>query len=380
MITLSPTLERLAENLFCEPSPADLQSVPPEPEDSTLDSDGPDDVVISAAVRDAIASHVAARAFLRPEALKAGEIVLLDRIGMDAKQVSRQLGAAVGVLLVNQKLAGVWDGLVVAGELDYAAQFDVFIEEGDEPVDPAMRFIQAWNPVKIVPRVQCRRLGVLSAARLAAIAEVSKEALAGSAPSSLPASLTRIGLRQLQSGASVVTGTSLGNLNDPRRHYQSLYKALAREASVPSIAFEEEQAREPSAEQTGPQIPPTWKSWLWPALTGIAATLLIGQNLLFQNQIEKEKLEAFRSAAPATASSQKVAPRLRVTFKPNVSYESVAKAMRDLGAQFVSGPDENGDVLLSVSADRIQEAATVLRIRDLVDSVEIIPEKKEAAK
>jgi hypothetical protein len=63
-----------------------------------------------------------------------------------------------------------------------------------------------------------------------------------------------------------------------------------------------------------------------------------------------------------------------------VSYESVAKAMRDLGAQFVSGPDENGDVLLSVSADRIQEAATVLRIRDLVDSVEIIPEKKEAAK
>ena len=134
MITLNPTLERLEENLFCEPSPADLQSVLPEPDDLTLDNDGPDEVVISAAVRDAIASHVAARAFLRPEDLKAGEIVLLDRIAMDAKQVSRQLGSAVGVLLVNQKLAGTWDGLVVAGEQDYAAQSDVFIDEGTNPL------------------------------------------------------------------------------------------------------------------------------------------------------------------------------------------------------------------------------------------------------
>lgn len=376
MTTLSPTLEKLTESLLCETQAAEIPLENLGQDESSAASEDNDDVVISEAVHAAIASHVAARALLRPEDLKAGEIVLLDRIGMSAKGGGRQLDVTVGVLLVEQKTPGIWHGFVVAGQQDYAGQFDVFIDEEDEPVDPTMRFIQAWNPVEIVPSTMCRRLGVLSAARLSAVAEVSKEALAGWAPTALPPTLTRMGLRQLSSGASVVTGTSLGNLNDPRRHFQSLYRALAREASVSAIAYKEEHARA----NGGKEQEPSWKSWLWPTLTGVAATLLVAQNLLFQNPIDKEKLDALRSAVPPSLSTQRVGPRLRVTFKPNVSYESIAKAVRDTGAQFISGPDENGDVLLSVSADRMQEAATVLRIRDLVDAVEILPEKKEAAK
>ena len=65
-------------------------------------------------------------------------------------------------------------------------------------------------------------------------------------------------------------------------------------------------------------------------------------------------------------------PALRVAFKPGASYEAIAKALRDVGAQFISGPDDNGEILLAVPGDRAREAATVLRLRDLVDSVEVI--------
>lgn len=375
MIALSPSLHNLAESLFCNAEKFDIPVEKFAPDSESTDDEGWREIVVPDWVQTAIASHVAARAIVQPNDLRVGDIIMLDRIGNDDKHDGRQPNITVGVLLIEKRAAGIWHGLMVAGEKDYASQFDVFIDEKDEPVDPAMRFIQVWNPVELVFNTECRRLGVLSAARLATIAEVSEEALAGIAQTALPTAITRIGLRQLASGASVVTGTSLGNLNDPRRHYQSLYRALAREASVPAIVLSESQARANSATSSKP----SWKSWLWPTLAGIAATILVGQNVLLRTQIDTESLEKTRSVKGAETRRERVGPKLKVLFKPNVSYEAIAKAVRDIGAQIVSGPDDNGDIYLSVSPNRIQEAATVLRIRDLVDSVEIIPEQKEIA-
>lgn len=376
MIKLSPPLDNLAEWLFCDARQPDIQQQELVLDSVPTDDESWQDVAVPDFVRAAIASHVAARAILRPKDLRAGDIVLLDHIGKDDRHEGRPLNETVGVLLVEQKVANVWRGFVVAGEQDYASQFDVFIDKKDEPIDPAMRFVHAWNPVEIVITAECRRLGVLSAARLAAVSEVSNEALAGLAPTALPPSITRIGLRQVASGASVVTGTSIGNLSDPRRQYQSLYRALAREASVPATALAVEQMRRNAA-----RVSETfWKTWLWPTLAGVAATLLVGQNVLLRTPIDSESLEKTRSARATEIRRERVGPRLKVLFKPTVSYEAIAKAVRDIGAQFVLGPDDNGDIYLSVTPDRIQEAATVLRIRDLVDSVEILPEQKDVAK
>lgn len=376
MITLSPSLENLAERLFCEAQQPDIQLHKRALESVLTDDEGWRDVAVPDFVRAAIASHVAARITVQPRDLRAGDIILLDRIGNGHRHEGRPLNETVGVLLAEQKVADIWRGFVVAGEQDYASQFDVFIDTKDEPVDPAMRFVQAWNPIEIVITSECRRLGVLSNTRLAAVSEVSEEALSGLAPTALPPSITRIGLRQLTSGASVVTGTSTGDLNDCRRHYQSLYRALACEASVPAIALAEEQVRKKSAKLSKS----SWRSWLWPTLAGVAATVLVGQNVMLRNQVESESLERTRSVNGAEIRRERAGPRLKVLFKPNVSYEAIAKAVRDIGAQFVSGPDDNGDIYLTVSPERIQEASTVLRIRDLVDSVEILPELKEAAK
>lgn len=376
MIALSPSLENLAECLFCDARQHDIQL-----QDLALDSVPTDDeswreVAVPDFVRASIASHVAARAILQPKDLRAGDIVLLDQIGKDEKHEGRPLNETVGILLVEQKFADVWRGFVVAGEQDYASQFDIFIDEKDEPVDPAMRFVQAWNQIEVIFTAECRRLGVFSAARLAAVSEVANEALAGLAATALPPSIPRIGLRQLASGASVVTGTSIGNLRDPRKQYQSLYRALAREASVPAIALAEERVRNAAARK----FPSSWKAWLWPTLAGIAATILVGQNVLLRTQVDSESLEKTRSVKGAEIRRERVDPRLKVLFKPNVSYEAIAKAVRDIGAQFVSGPDDNGDIYLSVTSEKVQEAVTVLRIRELVDSVEILQERKDVGK
>ena len=115
-------------------------------------------------------------------------------------------------------------------------------------------------------------------------------------------------------------------------------------------------------------------------VAGLAATVIIGQSILLVNQADFGAQEKIRSVSPPGSRAGLAGPRLKVLFKPNVTYEAIAKAVRDIGAQFVTGPDDNGDVLLSVPAERMQEAATVLRIRELVDSIEMLPEQKEIAK
>ena len=368
MTTLNPSAERLAENLFGDEQTTDFVSAYVSTESDSMPETDWRDVIVPDSVRAAIASHVEARRILQAQEVRAGDIILLNHIGSDRRQVN----AVVGVLLTEQRPNGVWNGFVVAGELDYAAQFDVHIEDQDEPVDPAMRFIQAWNPIEVVINTPCRVLGALSPPRIAAIAEAATEAKAGHAASALPPSLTRIGLRQLSSEASVVTGTSIGNINDPRRHYQSLYKAFARQASVPAIAQSQPKTSAPHAGER--------KSWLWPIVAGFAATVIVGQSILLMNQVDIGAQEKTRAINPPGERVKLVGPRLKVLFKPNVNYESIAKAVRDIGAQFVSGPDDNGDVVLSVPVERMQEAATVLRMRELVDSIEMLPEQKDAAK
>ncbi len=323
------------------------------------------DIPVSDVVRSSIASHIGARDLARNVALQRGDIVVVSRVGDQSDKSGHGLAAVVGVLLTKRIRADVWQGFIAAGEIEYVGEFDVLIDEADEPVDSAVCFIQAWNPASVWPETKVRRLGRLSEGRLDAIAEVANENARGAAQGALRPSLTRIGLRQLASGTSVVTGTSLGNRSDPRLEYQSLYRALAIELTADTERRMQIAPLKPIGRITIP-------SWMWPVLTGVAFTLVIGQGLLLMNQTQPVWTEPYRSVGGPSKSTGILIPALRVAFKPGASFEAIAKALRDVGAQFISGPDDNGEVLLAVPADRAREAATVLRLRDLVDSAEVL--------
>lgn len=371
MKTLSPPLSTISASLSGD-STREHADLADAPETVELADVAPLDwqaIPVTEAVRSSIASHVAARDIPRNVAPQQGDIVLVSRIGDGGDKSSRDLGAVVGVLLNERVGADAWQGFIVAGEIEYVGEFDVLIEEGDEPVDPAACFIQTWNPVSVWPEARVRRLGRVSASRLMAVIEVSHESIHGKAQGALPMSLTRIGMRQLASGASVVAGTSVGGRADPRREYQSLYRALAIELTADTKRRLDAALQ---ARPLKPTVPSNRLKWLWPTLTGVAFTIVIGQGLLLMNQTQPVWTESYRSITGPPKSTTNPTHAVRVAFKPGASYEAIAKALRDVGAQFISGPDDNGEVMLAVPAGRAREAATVLRLRDLVDSVEVI--------
>ena len=205
MKPLSPSLSDIAASLSGDGSRDDGVIA-----DATKFSDLADvvplnwqEVPVSDAVRSRISSHISARDLARNVAPQRGDIVLVSRAGAHGNETGRDIAVVVGVLLNERIRAEAWQGFIVAGEIEYVGEFDVLIEETDEPVDPAVCFIQVWNPVTVLPDTNVRLLGRLSEGRLNAIADVKDECELGKAHNALPPSLTRIGLRQLASGSSV---------------------------------------------------------------------------------------------------------------------------------------------------------------------------------
>lgn len=120
----------------------------------------------------------------------------------------------------------VWYGWLLASDTDYACAWDVILQEDDEPFDPLAAMVQAWNPVHLYVPSATAVLGELSAQRLAAVRDVALELLgAESDPSAAdPGALVQ---RVTEGGHLVLTGTPLGDGNDPRWRYQELYFAAA---------------------------------------------------------------------------------------------------------------------------------------------------------
>lgn len=240
-----------------------------------------------------------------------------------------------------------WKGWVVAPEADYATDRDVVLEERDAPVDPVAAMVQTWNAVQVDPAGGAI-LGRLSEDRLDAVREVARGV---PVPDDIPEP-GLVFLRDLPGGQTVLSGTMLGELDDPRRHYQRLYRMAARSIEVGGAAV---------------ASPGRRVAWLKPAFA-VAATLLIAQSAVLiglQLQPPDDGVSVWRSAGEANAGVQ-----LRIIFKADARESEIRALLGTMGGQFVAGPDAYGEYVIRIDKLPLDQALLQLRASPLVDSVE----------
>jgi hypothetical protein len=164
-----------------------------------------------------------------------------------------------------------WRGWLVSPEVDYATDRDVVVEPDDGPTDPLAGMVQTWNPLTLMVPTTTRILARLSTYRLNLIKEVAGEPNSGEEWLATPG---KIALRPTSSGRIVLTGSPLGNEDDPRHEYQDLYATLAKRL-VPSHSIEQERAQPPE-----PNIFLRLTSWIQGHRLGsgmaVAASVLCG--------------------------------------------------------------------------------------------------------
>ena len=122
----------------------------------------------------------------------------------------------------------IWHGYLMAAETDYATDWDLLLQEEDEPVDPTARMIQAWNRVRVSCPAATMALGLLPPQRLATlrdlVAAIGRREHARVEPQ--PGELVQ---RACGSTGLILTGTPLLDvgLEDPRCAYQAIYREVA---------------------------------------------------------------------------------------------------------------------------------------------------------
>ncbi|MBK1645469.1 hypothetical protein CKO25_12610 [Thiocapsa imhoffii] len=171
-----------------------------------------------------------------------GLIVRLDRV-MDARgPLGWDLPQPLAVLLSEPtEERNLWYGWLMASETDYASHWDLVLDDRDEPRDPLAAMVQIWNPVHLYWPAASAVLGQLQPARLAAVRDLAVDL--GNTPP--PLGNTRAGTlvqRTTSGGHLVITGTPLGDSEDPRQRYRELYFAaadLVRDMARQSITQED---------------------------------------------------------------------------------------------------------------------------------------------
>jgi hypothetical protein len=144
--------------------------------------------------------------------------------------------APLCVLLDKERSVGLWQGWVVAPETDYATDQDVILEPSDEPFDPIAAMVQTWNPIDVEIKAANLVLAKLSNERMDTVREVAR----GEVFTEISARPGFISPMRTRSGASVLSGTCLGNSTDPRRDYRQLYLEFAAIKSTDNTAIPEQ--------------------------------------------------------------------------------------------------------------------------------------------
>ena len=134
-----------------------------------------------------------------------------------------------GVLLDRPIADNSWCAWLTAPECDWAGPFDVLLEPGDEPFDPACGIVQTWNTLEVTQKPHNAVLGVLGQTRLGAIRAIHQQHKEGFIPD-IPPEPGKIGLRASGSGDHVLTGTPL-LADDSRLSYQRLYRRVVLAAT-----------------------------------------------------------------------------------------------------------------------------------------------------
>lgn len=163
---------------------------------------------------------------------KPGDIVLAET------EAAPNAALCLDARVAKSTAGARWTGWMVAPEVDYASDRDVVIEPDDGPADPMAGMIQTWNPLTLSVPSNATILASLSTYRLNLLREVARESASANTELARPG---QIALRATASGRIVLTGSPLGNEDDPRRAYQALYASLA-EALTPAEAIEHQRS------------------------------------------------------------------------------------------------------------------------------------------
>jgi len=164
----------------------------------------------------------------------AGQILRIDEIRGPSGLLDWDLPRPLAALLAEPtETPEVWYGWMVTSETDYATDWDMLLEPEDEPFDPIAGMIQIWNPVYIYLPSTSRILAELKPARLQAVKALAIEFLTAQSSSQSPQP-GHIAPRITLKDYSVLTGSPLGNENDPRHRYQTLYHTAAEAIREPA--------------------------------------------------------------------------------------------------------------------------------------------------
>lgn len=350
MRNLWPSIEVIESNLQSGAEPL-LHF--PEREDAANQSEGEPEE-LPAFLRDKIRQRVASRAAQFDHEPKAGQVWRFDR---DHERLP-----LLCVLLDQPQAGQFWSGWLAAAEIDYATDRDVLLEPEDEPFDPVAGMIQTWNPVSVDIRKGSRVLAQLTMRKLEAIREVA-EGKFTSISLARPGSVVPI---QTLSGRTVLTGTRIENVDDPRRRYQEIYRNAA-EMLVNELRLGKVVTLRSSRPKIGRYV-----GWSLAASVMLAQAAMIASLMRSQQEAAMPETDQNNGALEyrSTPSAPVQYAFLDVYFKPDTREIDIRKLLVRLDAAIDEGPGEFGQYRIRVRGADKEAAADAFRKSGLTDAVE----------
>jgi len=214
---------------------ADIKQAVEELKQVSEEDISPAETEIPLFIKDLIDRRCAVQSAQFDPMASSGQIVRIDQVKDPKNQLDWQLGAPLVVLLdqPTEENADLWRGWMVSPDTDYADYWDVLLEPCDEPFDPLAGMVQIWNPVHLWIPQASQVIAQISLARLQAIRAVASEFIIAEISDEL-AKPGFIAPRKTLHDFTVLTGTMLGDQQDPRHQYQHLYFEVAKAVKEPA--------------------------------------------------------------------------------------------------------------------------------------------------
>jgi len=367
---LYPPLERLRRELFDTPAPPESPEPPSDQNTAQAETPLPN---MPNFLREHIARTVAAQRAHPQAAPAVGQIRALSAVNTINGQNSRPLGRNVGVLLGAHLGGKRWQGWLVTADTSYATDRDLLIEEDDGPSDPQAGMVMTRLALRVIIQGDEPIFAKLSPARLGAVIALA-EAPAGGEP--MPPRPGHIFARDLDAEHVGITGSPLGDPNDPRHAYRALHQQLADEMSAAAEAIAPQAEEKPTRGGfLGWLLGPHWAPA--PVLATLVAFIVV-QGLWLN--VYEDETQRYRGHNAVTIPCEAVA-RLRVVFKAHAPQDAIVLLLRKAEARVVSGPSETGEWWLSLPADAsVNETLAQFRNSPQVADVIVVEAKEPACK
>lgn len=327
-----------------------------------------------ARLRELVQRRVAATQTRQP--LAVGQIRGLVRVP-GAEAGGRALGKTCAVLLERWLGGHYWACSLVAQEAAYATDRDLVLQENDGVLAPEAAMVQAWNPVEVALSGDEVLLGTLSPAALRAVSILGDPGFAGRAAERdfVAPRPGRVGAWDLDADTTVVTGTPLGEDDDPRHGYQTLYRKLTAELTRAMLSLRT------AAEAAPVPAGADWLSWLRqrfvrPVVTLGLLALVVGQAgwMVSGHSPNSDAGGTVYRGITQGTEALRCRARLRIVFKLDTPYAELVLALRRANATLIGGPSQTGEIwVLPPSDQQPHEAAAVLQRHHLVEHVDVIP-------